>query len=393
MADKYQDLPDIDHESQDVFESSDIESDLDISASQTTVQNEEDSDIDQSTFSSKDAKKRFANDHLVGEVDIVNFLGDISKKSLFKNGYKVTAIDETIEQKLARIKRELEEIQLIKSKEEVEQSDQEPSEIDNLVSLLEELSVSDRKHEEINFYNQRIKEIFSNIKVDTSEEQRNSKTDPIESSSANILLLESKLNTIENLLGSESLQQLQNSIHKPRNKTIQNHLNDLTRKINIIYNPEFQLNKIKQEIRDLNKETERLATNRKLALITSKSNNKYDQIQQTQQSRSTFEQKVNSLYDRIDEFDNVNAILPSLLARLKSLHKIHADIGQTVSTVNGIDQVLESMKMDMSKWNESLDKVNQDLDNRRSIFEINKKEIEDRLNQVSNKVDLLNKTS
>lgn len=393
MADKYQDLPDIDHESQDVFESSDIESDLDISASQTTVQNEEDSDIDQSTFSSKDAKKRFANDHLVGEVDIVNFLGDISKKSLFKNGYKVTAIDETIEQKLARIKRELEEIQLIKSKEEVEQSDQEPSEIDNLVSLLEELSVSDRKHEEINYYNQRIKEIFSNIKVDTSEEQRNSKTDPIESSSANILLLESKLNTIENLLGSESLQQLQNSIHKPRSKTIQNHLNDLTRKINIIYNPEFQLNKIKQEIRDLNKETERLATNRKLALITSKSNNKYDQIQQTQQSRSTFEQKVNSLYDRIDEFDNVNAILPSLLARLKSLHKIHADIGQTVSTVNGIDQVLESMKMDMSKWNESLDKVNQDLDNRRSIFEINKKEIEDRLNQVSNKVDLLNKTS
>ncbi|ODV67945.1 hypothetical protein HYPBUDRAFT_137889 [Hyphopichia burtonii NRRL Y-1933] len=393
MADKYQDLPDIDHESQDVFESSDIESDLDISASQTTVQNEEDSDIDQSTFSSKDAKKRFANDHLVGEVDIVNFLGDISKKSLFKNGYKVTAIDETIEQKLARIKRELEEIQLIKSKEEVEQSDQEPSEIDNLVSLLEELSVSDRKHEEINYYNQRIKEIFSNIKVDTSEEQRNSKTDPVESSSANILLLESKLNTIENLLGSESLQQLQNSIHKPRNKTIQNHLNDLTRKINIIYNPEFQLNKIKQEIRDLNKETERLATNRKLALITSKSNNKYDQIQQTQQSRSTFEQKVNSLYDRIDEFDNVNAILPSLLARLKSLHKIHADIGQTVSTVNGIDQVLESMKMDMSKWNESLDKVNQDLDNRRSIFEINKKEIEDRLNQVSNKVDLLNKTS
>ncbi|KAK7686962.1 hypothetical protein QCA50_010043 [Cerrena zonata] len=138
MADKYQDLPDIDHESQDVF----------------------------------------ANDHLVGEVDIVNFLGDISKKSLFKNGYKVTAIDETIEQKLARIKRELEEIQLIKSKEEVEQSDQEPSEIDNLVSLLEELSVSDRKHEEINFYNQRIKEIFSNIKVDTSEEQRNLKDRP-----------------------------------------------------------------------------------------------------------------------------------------------------------------------------------------------------------------------
>lgn len=392
MADKYQDLPDIDHESQDVFESSDIESDLDISTSQTTVQNE-DSDIDQSTFSSKDAKKRFANDHLVGEVDIVNFLGDISKKSLFKNGYKVTAIDETVDQKLARIKRELEEIQLIKSKGEVEQSDQEPSEIDSLVSLLEELSVSDRKHEEINYYNQRIKEIFSNIKVDTSEEQRTSTTDPVESSSANILLLESKLNTIENLLGSESLQQLQNSIHKPRNKTIQNHLNDLTRKINIIYNPEFQLNKIKQEIRDLNKETERLATNRKLALITSKSNNKYDQIQQTQQSRSTFEQKVNSLYDRIDEFDNVNAILPSLLARLKSLHKIHADIGQTVSTVNGIDQVLASMKMDMSKWNESLDKVNQDLDNRRSVFEINKKEIEDRLNQVSNKVDLLNKTS
>lgn len=394
MADKYIDLPDIDHDSKDVFETSDIESDNDI---QTTVnETNVNSEIDNAKLDAKRSAEKFTNNIIVGEVDIVNFLGDLGTKSLLRSGYRVQNVVETVDQKMARIKRELEEIKLSQetAKDVVNENEHEElSNIDELVTLLESIDSHNSGPDHLNYYSEKLKHIFESINLDQDDTEPPSIELTEKNESLEILSLESRINDLETLLGSETLQELQQTVRAPKTKTVQNLLNDLKRKINIIYNPEFELGKIKQEIRELNRETEKLATNRKLAQLSSQnnsSNNNFKNnspIDTKSHRKNTFEQKIVTIFDRLDEFDNVNKIIPSLLIRLKSLHKIHADLGNTVGTVGQLDQTLNDIKSDMVTWNASLDKVNENLDQQNQIFDTNRLDIEKRLQEAIHKVD------
>lgn len=381
--DKYSDLPDIDECSRDVYETSDVESDTD-----APLDSDTNPDIDNTKSDTKTARDRFHRDVITGEIE---FLGDIRNRR--SQGYSVALVDETREEKLARIRRELEELKQTDGQE----TGGEAREIDELVVVLERLQNDTGP---TGYYEKRIDDIFkmdleaasestdnvkegANVPENVPEGHTKQRSVPRGSRKSGdipgkmigapeVLLLESRVHSLESVLGYDTVDQGS----APR--SIQNQINDLTRKINIIYNPEFEIGTINQQIRELNREAEKLATNRKLAQITSAGN------QPVLSTNSTsLETKVSKLYDKLPEFEAVNAKVPFIINRLKSLHKIHADLGRTIDTVGGIDQMIEELKTDMVSWNRSLQKVNTDLDNQNELFEKNKTEVEKRIAEMS----------
>lgn len=383
MADKYTGLPGIDIESAEVFETSDIDNDLDIDAYTGVDTSEKNSDIEESEIDSGEARSRFSNDILVGDINMVDFLGSITNPSLTRTGYQVNQVDETVDQRLSRIARELEEIKILQLNDS---SNTNTSECDKLVKTLESLAKEPLLSpvNDLNQYNHRIKQVFdeASARLETAD-SGGSKTPqkPPLVDTSQVLTLESRLNAIESVLGSDGATNISLAESKP---TIQNWLNELTRKLNVVHNPEYQLDAVKQEVGLLTKQIETLAAHKKfLDLSQLVPANPPPQLDS---GHNQINSKIEDLHEKLPFFNHVNATVPLIVTRLKTLHTVHADLANTVQTVHELDLILNDIKSDMKKWNDSIDVVNANIDNHDKQFQSNKEHINLLFEDLNDKV-------
>lgn len=358
MADKYSDLPDIEDGPQ-IFESSDVEENI-----ISEVEGDQlDSDIDESTTKLGDVKQRFNRDFISGEITLCDFLGNISA-NLGSSGYKVRLVNETTDEKLARIARELEEIKLETDLKEsgIENDD----EVNRLVVVLEG-QLNGREDVILNPYNTKIKELF---KSEVVLKQKKSKGD-IENRDAasktttsltRTLEIESRINRIESILGE---------VNDSDSLSIQSQINELTRKANLVYNPEYHLKSLDDQIKRLNSGVEKYLSNRRLASIGKKGESTaIDEQSETENN------KIKEIYQRIPDFDRMNSILPKIITRLKSLNVVHNELGGCITTITDFDKTLSELQFDIKKWDTSINDVNEKIDLHERQFEENKLEIE-----------------
>lgn len=383
MADKYTGLPGIDIESAEVFETSDIDNDLDIDAYTGVDTSEKNSDIEESEIDSGEARSRFSYDILVGDINMVDFLGSITNPSLTRTGYQVNQVDETVDQRLSRIARELEEIKILQLNDS---SNTNTSECDKLVKTLESLAKEPLLSpvNDLNQYNHRIKQVFdeASARLETAD-SGGSKTPqkPPLVDTSQVLTLESRLNAIESVLGSDGATNISLAESKP---TIQNWLNELTRKLNVVHNPEYQLDAVKQEVGLLTKQIETLAAHKKfLDLSQLVPANPPPQLDS---GHNQINSKIEDLHEKLPFFNHVNATVPLIVTRLKTLHTVHADLANTVQTVHELDLILNDIKSDMKKWNDSIDVVNANIDNHDKQFQSNKEHINLLFEDLNDKV-------
>ena len=383
MADKYTGLPGIDIESAEVFETSDIDNDLDIDAYTGVDASEKNSDIEESEIDSGEARSRFSNDILVGDINMVDFLGSITNPSLTRTGYQVNQVDETVDQRLSRIARELEEIKIVQLNDSLNTN---TSECDKLVKTLESLAKEPLLSpvNDLNQYNHRIKQVFdeASARLETagSGGSKTPQKPPLVDTSQ-VLTLESRLNAIESVLGSDGATNVSLAESKP---TIQNWLNELTRKLNVVHNPEYQLDAVKQEVGLLTKQIETLAAHKKfLDLSQLVPANPPPQLES---GHNQINAKIEDLHEKLPFFNHVNATVPLIVTRLKTLHTVHADLANTVQTVHELDLVLNDIKSDMKKWNDSIDVVNANIDNHDKQFQSNKEHINLLFEDLNDKV-------
>lgn len=387
MADKYTGLPGIDIESAEVFETSDIDSDVDIDAYTGIDATEKNSDIEEPEIDSGEARSRFSNDILVGDINMVDFLGSITNPSLTRTGYQVNQVDETIDQRLSRIARELEEIKILQLNDSL---NTKTSECDKLVKTLESFAREPLLSpvNDLNQYNHRIKQVFdeasTRLETASSAGTGDSKTPqkPPLVDTSQVLALESRLNAIESVLGSDGATNLQSQAEsKP---TIQNWLNELSRKLNVLHNPEYQLDTVKQEVSLLTKQIETLASHKKfLDLSHLVPANPPPQLDS---GHNQINSKIEDLHEKLPFFNHVNATVPLIVTRLKTLHTVHADLANTVQTVHELDLILNDIKSDMKKWNDSIDVVNANVDNHDKQFQSNKEHINLLFKDLNDKV-------
>lgn len=383
MADKYTGLPGIDIESAEVFETSDIDNDLDIDAYTGVDASEKNSDIEESEIDSGEARSRFSNDILVGDINMVDFLGSITNPSLTRTGYQVNQVDETVDQRLSRIARELEEIKILQLNDSLNTN---TSECDKLVKTLESLAKEPLLSpvNDLNQYNHRIKQVFdeASARLETagSGGSKTPQKPPLVDTSQ-VLTLESRLNAIESVLGSDGATNVSLAESKP---TIQNWLNELTRKLNVVHNPEYQLDAVKQEVGLLTKQIETLAAHKKfLDLSQLVPANPPPQLES---GHNQINSKIEDLHEKLPFFNHVNATVPLIVTRLKTLHTVHADLANTVQTVHELDLILNDIKSDMKKWNDSIDVVNANIDNHDKQFQSNKEHINLLFEDLNDKV-------
>jgi nuclear migration protein JNM1 len=67
--------------------------------------------------------------------------------------------------------------------------------------------------------------------------------------------------------------------------------------------------------------------------------------------------KINALYGTLPTIENLNPLLPSLLDRLRSLRAIHADASTASETLDRIEKQQADMAAELKQWRDGLDKI------------------------------------
>ncbi|KAK6891234.1 hypothetical protein K6H09_004713 [Candida tropicalis] len=352
--DKYSDLPDIDQAGQEVFESSDVESELELPREVPAIE-----DVDESNIDIQSSKDKFARSEILDSVTY-DFSGNVSRL----NGYHLNQVDETVEEKLSRISRELEEIKI---------SDKSPTTTKQVYHFQELLNSLKKQqlHDSGNHIHPdyiSIDSVFEKI-VPSQESASVISTENIQS----LASLEERLNTIELSIGTENPS-------KPLNLAIR----DLDRKISIIENPEYNFETIQSEINKLDKELETLEMKCKVLNLDE------DILEKdTLPSAVSNLVKIDEIYERLPIINQYNSLAPKLLSRLKTLSKIHHDLEGSVELSGSIDQVLKDIELDMRNWDQTLNKLNENLVNYEKNFDANSSSINERVNDLILKVESL----
>lgn len=352
--DKYSDLPDIDQAGQEVFESSDVESELELPREVPAIE-----DVDESNIDIQLSKDKFARSEILDSVTY-DFLGNVSRL----NGYHLNQVDETVEEKLSRISRELEEIKIL---DKSPTTTKQVYHFQELLNLLKKQQLHDSgNHIHPDYIS--IDSVFEKI-VPSQESGSVISTENIQS----LASLEERLNTIELSIGTENPS-------KPLNLAIR----DLDRKISIIENPEYNFETIQSEINKLDKELVTLEMKRKVLNLDE------DILEKdTLPSAVSNLVKIDEIYERLPIINQYNSLAPKLLSRLKTLSKIHHDLEGSVELSGSIDQVLKDIELDMRNWDQTLNKLNENLVNYEKNFDANSSSINERVNDLILKVESL----
>lgn len=380
--DKYNDLPDIDRDGQEIFETSDVESTEELVGTheQSGDNNPPEVNVDHLPINAKDS---FVKTQVIINANVPDFLGNISHQ-LSSSGYYVTEVDETIDEKLCRIARELEEIKL--DKEMAMTTPKQTEDVNQLLKLLNSLKcdvgVDDKKREEIISNDQlRIDDIFNRVKDNDEKGHRSLRSDNIK----RLVQLEERLSFIEGVIGEEVLVV---GVGKKPIMSIQNKLNDLERKISIVNNPEYTFDVIDNQLVELNKEMEQLEMRKKLFNLS----DIYNTSSMTMANDNTDKvssEVIQSLVDKLPDITKNNETVPLVINRLKTLNKIHQEIDGHVQLARNIDQLLTDLKSDVSQWDGSLTKVYEQIEQHNKNFEDNQRSLVDRMNQLVSKIDAL----
>ncbi|CAH6723777.1 nuclear migration protein Jnm1p [[Candida] jaroonii] len=319
-----------------VYETSDIESEPDIHVPTAS----DNPDIIEEEINTGEAFKRFDNQFVQGKINF-NYSVD---RSLSDSGFK-TQFKETKQNKLNRILRELHELD----------TEDEDEEVDKLIKLAEDLKL--KKKNDLSGFKERIMKIFEGLETISHENIEAEKLTDIDE----VLELDKKISKLEGKLGDINAT-----------KSIDQMLNELNRKVDIIHNPEYKIDQVNESIKEILEKTEFI--------------NNYNEVNEG--SLELFKNdKINELLTFLPNLQSFEKSSGLLIQRLKYLSEIHLKIGSSVEFIDNLDQSLNNMDNEINQWNESLNNINNKLDSYQEMFEKNKKDIDNWINQLKESRD------
>ncbi|KAL8898835.1 MAG: hypothetical protein Q9207_006503 [Kuettlingeria erythrocarpa] len=145
-------------------------------------------------------------------------------------------------------------------------------------------------------------------------------------------------------------------------------LDGLDRQISTMSITETSIDKISLQIRQMSKDSERLAEARKAAAKQRPSDRPMSgqswQASSKVADRATEEQerleqasKINALYGTLSTIESLSPLLPSVLDRLQSLRAIHADAALASDALSNVESRQASMTEELKEWKDGLQKV------------------------------------
>ncbi|ODV95079.1 hypothetical protein PACTADRAFT_34817 [Pachysolen tannophilus NRRL Y-2460] len=382
MSGSYGDVfAEIDFDSKDVFETSDHEDSLSLIPLEETFSGR--SSIEETEFSSSNARAVFENEI----VDSANadFSGAVVNGGVGSRGNISFKVPETIEQKFVRLQREFEELKLAKLNDQRECLNPaiKDDDVDNFLKMLENLNSN--KFFEIQSDSTALSKLKDELKIDlTPYPVKIANESTI--TSDQIAGLDSRLAKLESILGySESTE--------AQNFTIQSMINDLYRQVSIMSNPDFIKNDVEPLIESLerakkfnNDSSERM---NRMAFLQKK--NPYTLENDESNNTSIIEsKKIHAIYEKLVSLPNFEELLPSVINRLKSLNKLHLQIGSSVDFVDNLDNRLTGLETSIKEWDETLDHMETKFNEYQKLSNNNKQEIKAWIDDLDKKIEKIN---
>ncbi|KAI9660170.1 MAG: hypothetical protein M1829_006506 [Trizodia sp. TS-e1964] len=329
--------------------------------------------------------------------------------------------DESLQRKLARLKREVqeaaEEVEYRRGQKAVrkvalakkDEPSAEVSEVKELNQLLSGMRLV-QQSDDLNAH------ALLAIKLNTPWEMKESASSasaklsegaPILNQSENQAItkaadFETRLTLLEKTLG---LTNSEFSNFDPKtswsfHKAILPTLNDLNLKISTLSNssaPSFD--QLSRRVRGLITEAQKLEELRKAANESRLAAKRESYASETggNNDKSSASQgpdqvaKINSLYGTLNTIETLAPLLPPVLDRLRSLHSIHADAAQASRSLDLLEQKQEDMSAEIKKWKEGVLQMEAAVKEGEKTLSVNMKAVEQWVNDLEARLDKLDK--
>ncbi|SCU86655.1 LANO_0C08746g1_1 [Lachancea nothofagi CBS 11611] len=342
---------------QEIFESSDQEITSDDSESEMLLND----DVDAKPSGYQESREVFENQV------IENAKADFSGRSdnLNKVSNKTTSGCESVPVKLARIRRELQEIGLLNH-----DSSLQDTEMAGVDKLLDEL---DQK------FNRETQQIKMRLQKGCDDK---SPLDAINCAklpdlsldyegSQQILRLESQVAKLERTLGVFEYN---------GTKTLTTSINEIFREIKLLRGNKNDLQKFQSKLSSISSEYEE-------TLVARKAEKDLETQRQIRDKLLSPEFKVKALYDSYDVLKKYKKALPHLMARLQSLNNLQLEVGESIGTVKTLDTSINWISDQATQWKQMLEQMDQKLNNAEGRSARNKKEVIEWLKAVEMRID------
>ncbi|KAG9238669.1 Dynamitin-domain-containing protein [Amylocarpus encephaloides] len=196
-----------------------------------------------------------------------------------------------------------------------------------------------------------------------------------------------RLAMLEKVLGLDPISM--NSSNSSR--AILPSLDTLQRQVSLISeSTPASLDSISRRVRTLIQDAERLQESRKAA------KNAQDnlraaggEIDSDDEEDSEDTAKVHALYGTLPTIENLAPLLPQLLDRLRSLRSIHADASTASESLAAVEQKQAVMTEEIKKWREGLEKVENSLKESGTVTGDNMKVVEGWVKDLEQKMERL----
>ncbi|KAI9879941.1 MAG: hypothetical protein M1830_006249 [Pleopsidium flavum] len=295
--------------------------------------------------------------------------------------------DESLETKLARLRREVEEVKDEYGRRQAEKQEvtapndtDDEDGVDSLSRMLDDITIS-ANGSLTNPQADLAKMLSKSLRVDgKSKANRTSELDDEQSATytvtyapsyeqnhalAKVADFDTRLTVLEKALGIGSSATL--NLDRVLPKAILPTLDVLDKQISTLSSSSASsLDTISRKVRQLTQEAEKLDEARRSAKAAQdalKSDPSSPQAVNGGLARSlSFDDpelvsKVNALYGTLATIENLSPLLPAVLDRLQSLRAIHADAANASENLKDVEKRQEEMASDIKQWTEGLAKI------------------------------------
>ncbi|KAL8830507.1 MAG: hypothetical protein Q9170_005710 [Blastenia crenularia] len=162
-------------------------------------------------------------------------------------------------------------------------------------------------------------------------------------------------------------------------------LDNLDRQVSTILLKERSLDKVSRQIRQMTRESEKLAEARKAAAAQLPSNqSSSDRVRVSTKGGARLVEdnedldqtsKINALYGTLSTIDSLSPLLPSVLDRLRSLRAIHADAALASEALSKVESRQTAMAEELQEWKDGLGKVE-------SAMQVGEKSMKENMGQI-----------
>jgi len=302
---------------------------------------------------------------------------------------------ETLERKLARLKREI-----LEAKEEYRRQNEEPGDAsstkqDNellaLSQAVEELSTQAEE-------SRRSQPRAARFTRELSKDEEESSFPSVENATYTVTYAPNyeqthalakaadfdwRLSLLEKAIGISATPELEgNGLPRailPTLETLQNQIMTLSEAST------SSLDSISRRVRTLTQEAEQLEKSRKAAKIAQEELSSAGGPTVEADDAEHFA-KINALYGTLPTIENLAPILPSLLDRLRSLRAIHADAATASDTLDRIEHAQREMALDIKQWWEGLERIEGAMKEGETAMSGNMKVVEGWLKELESKM-------